>query len=143
MNKLPFKLITNDQDRPSTGRHVVEVHPAVALWRWCWKKRNGLWTYKKTNGKECRSELEGLMHECSGLDFKSADDDELDARMSWYLARCWLDKKGAMLLGNEQTGTFLLPVEPELKQAFEKFVLDRRTKKPSQALNRGSRSRRS
>ncbi len=28
---LPFNLLTTDVP-PSTGRHVVEVHPAVALW---------------------------------------------------------------------------------------------------------------
>jgi predicted RNase H-like nuclease len=118
--------VTNDLDRPSSqGRYVVEVHPAVALWRWCQKDYDGKWEYK-TN-KTCRGELSKLMSRRIGRNLTDAtddkfSDDELDAWTAWYLARCWLDRKGVTLLGSAGTGSFLLPEEPELQKAFEQFL---------------------
>jgi len=114
--KLPFRLITSDQDRPSTGRHVIEVHPAVALWRWCSANYAGTWQYKKD--KKCRAELSRLMARRIGRDLTNVNEDELDAWTAWYLARCWLDGRGVMLLENSTTGSFLLPEEPNLQTKF-------------------------
>lgn len=45
--ELPFRLVVDDRPRPARGRHVVEVHPGVALWRWCKSDGyGGLWSYK-------------------------------------------------------------------------------------------------
>jgi hypothetical protein len=56
---------------------------------------------------------------------KSLDDvshDELDACTAWWLARCWLDGDGVVLLGNAVTGSFLVPDRPDLQKSFEKFL---------------------
>ena len=123
--KLPFRLVTNDGDRPSAGRHVVEVHPAVAIWRWCRADYDGVWEYKKD--QECRRELCKLMSCRIGKSLAYASnhklsDDALDAWTAWYLADCWLSRNGVMLLGDAKTGSFLLPHDPDLQAAFEQFI---------------------
>jgi hypothetical protein len=102
------------------GRHVVEVHPAVALWRWCSADYGGPWEYKKDN--ESRSKLGRLMSCRIGKDLTNVSDDELDAWIAWYLARCWLDRNGVTLLGNATAGSFLMPDEPDLQERFEQFL---------------------
>ena len=52
----------------------------------------------------------------------TADDDELDAWIAWYLARCWFNNSGAMLVGNARHGSFLLPLDEVLRDEFEKFI---------------------
>jgi len=119
--KLPFALASDDRNRPSKGRYVVEVHPAVALWRWCSGDYPGPWKYKKD--KKCLKKLRELMSRRAGkLLSDICDDDELDAWTGWYLARCWLDRNGVMLLGNAKTGSFLLPDQSKLREKFEQFV---------------------
>jgi hypothetical protein len=118
--ELPFKLVTSDQDRPYTGRHVVEVHPAVALWRWSFADYNGPWEYKKD--KKYLGELGRLFSARIGKDLALRSDDELDAWTAWYLARCWLDARGVILLGNARAGSFLMPDELEVQECFEDFV---------------------
>lgn len=113
---LPFMLVTSNRDRPSQGRHVVEVHPAVALWRWCSASYDGTWQYK--TDKKCRAELVRLMSSRIGMELLNVSEDELDAWTAWYLARCWLDRRGVVLLGNARTGSFLLPDEPNLQKRF-------------------------
>ena len=119
--KLPFTLVTNDRDRPNAGRHVVEVHPAVALWRWCMTEDySGPWEYKKD--RQCKQSICKLMSQRLEKDHvATASDDELDAWIAWYLARCWLSNSNVALLGNAQTGSFLLPFDPALQEAFEQF----------------------
>jgi predicted RNase H-like nuclease len=56
------------------------------------------------------------------VDLANANDDELDAWTTWYLARCWLDRCGVILLGDARTGSFLLPDEPGLQKKFERFL---------------------
>jgi hypothetical protein len=121
---LPFKLVTDDQVRPTFGRHVVEVHPAVAIWRWCYGEYSGPWEYKGSGKSRInRVELCRLMSRRIGKRLiENASDDELDALTSWYLARCWLDRNGVMLLGNLRAGSFLLPEDVELRTAFENFL---------------------
>jgi hypothetical protein len=57
-----------------------------------------------------------------GKDLTKASNDEFDAWTAWYLARCWLDRNGVMLLGNARTGSFLLPDEPDLQKSLEQFL---------------------
>lgn len=114
---LPFTLVTDDRCRPKAGRHVVEVHPAMALWHWCSAANDaGGWKYKKD--KKCRAKLAAIMSSRMGKDFCNVTDDELDAWIAWHLARCWLDGDGVMLLGNARTGSFLLPNDPILRKKF-------------------------
>jgi hypothetical protein len=120
---LPFRLVTDDRARPSIGRNVAEVHPAVALWLWCrpdYDGEDGEWQYKKD--KKCRVEICRLMSCRIGKDLANASDDELDAWTAWWLARCWLDGDGVTLLGNARTGSFLLPNKPNLRKTFEQFL---------------------
>jgi hypothetical protein len=113
---LPFRLVTSDRERPRTGRHVVEVHPAMALWRWCCGSYGGPWEYKKDKG--CRVEVCRLMSSRIGTDLTTDTNDQLDAWTAWYLARCWLDGRGVMMLGNSSMGSFLMPDEPDLQKKF-------------------------
>jgi hypothetical protein len=88
----------------------------VAIWRWCSASYVGTWQYKKD--KKCRAELAKLMSRRTGKNLTDASEDEIDAWTAWYLARCWLDHRGVMLLGNARTGSFLLPDEPNLQKRF-------------------------
>lgn len=79
---LPFELVTNDQDRRRTGRRIVEVHPAVALWLWC--KADGYegpWRYKGPKKDEnCKQRLAKFMsRRLQNENVATACDDELDA----------------------------------------------------------------
>jgi hypothetical protein len=97
------------------------VHPAVALWRWNLAVGyDGPWEYKKDG--RCLRELGRLLSARIGKDLAPRSDDELDAWTAWYLARCWLDARGVILLGNARTGSFLLPEEPSSQKRFEDFV---------------------
>jgi hypothetical protein len=122
---LPFHLITNDEDRPSSGRHVVEVHPAIALWLWC--KADGYdgasWRYKGAKKDvDCAREVSRLISvRLQNEKVSSARDDELDAWIAWYLADRWLNDNGVMLLGNERDGCFLLPKDDALSCEFKKI----------------------
>jgi hypothetical protein len=62
--------------------------------------------------------LTRLMSLRVGKSMPNVTEDELDAWTAWYLARCWLDRRGVMLLGNSRTGSFLLPDEPNLRRKF-------------------------
>ncbi len=121
--ELPFRLVTDDLP-PRYGRHVVEVHPAVALWLWCKEDGyNGPWKYKgDAKAKVCRTALCVRMSMRMGKDLTGISDDELDSMVAWYLAHCWVNRQGVRLLGNERTGSFLLPDEPNLRTEFEQFA---------------------
>jgi hypothetical protein len=154
---LPFQLITeNLRPRPRIGRHVVEVHPALALWLWCREERKGKsWLYKsKTKeGEEIRNELWDLL----SSKFESIppgtfqfthglipSDDELDAIVAFVLARSWCSGgDSVMVLGNDKCGAMLLPNVPGLRDAFEAFEpkeLNRRAKETRARRPRASAS---
>ena len=125
---LPFELVTNDQDRRRTGRRIIEVHPAVALWLWC--KADGYegpWRYKGSKKDETAlAKLAKLMSlRLKNEKVVNADHDQLDAWTAWHLANCWLHNNGVMLLGSAQYGSFLLPHDPKLKDKFGDFVRSR------------------
>jgi hypothetical protein len=123
---LPFNLVTDDEDRPNEGRHVVEVHPAVALWLWC--KADGYdgdsWQYKGAKKDAiCRQELSRLMsRRIQRAEVLRANDDEFDAWVAWHLAHSWLSSGGVMLLGNAKHGSFLLPQDEMVRDKFAKFI---------------------
>jgi hypothetical protein len=131
VESLPFLPLTGDNQRPVCGRCVVEVHPALALWLWSRQRRDATasWLYKKDRSLLLELWLELLtvpgvanaLHGAQATVPKS--DDELDARLAYVLGRLWLDDPAAVvLLGDADTGTFLVPFVPGIEQAFRSFV---------------------
>ena len=132
-SSLPFLLASADQgQRPSSGCHVAEVHPAVALWLWCRGRRDDgelSWEYKRDDDvlhelwrvltkKTDAGRVLGLGDSCTDM-----NDDELDARVAYALGRLWLDDpESVVLLGDLDTGTFLVPRVDGIVEGFEKFV---------------------
>jgi hypothetical protein len=50
-SNVPYSLIEDEQDKPSMGHFLVEVHPAVAMYHWLKKKhskKKTCWAYKKS-----------------------------------------------------------------------------------------------
>jgi hypothetical protein len=130
-DSLPFLLLTREEQRPARGRCVVEVHPAVALWLWCREGRSAgaSWQYKKDEAVllELWEELlevpavAGVLSHVRAMMPKS--DDELDARVAYALGRLWLDAPDAvMLLGDADSGSFLVPRVKGLEMAFQAFI---------------------
>jgi hypothetical protein len=126
--ELPFQLVSDDQP-PRSGRHIVEVHPAVALWRWCRADgHNGPWEYKNKKYKNkkctgCMKDLCILMSARMGKDLTGLQtDDQLDATLAWHLAESWRGRRGVRLLGNARAGSFLLPDETALWEQFKEFT---------------------
>ena len=126
---LPFRLIVSNV-APETGRYVVEVHPALALWLWCRQVRpHGNWDYK--DDPRVLAELWDSLLRIRDVDIKGiigtgelpASDDALDARLAYALGRLWIEgRDAAILLGNLSQGTFLLPRVNGLETAFERFA---------------------
>lgn len=129
---LPFRLVSDDAQRPICGCHIVEVHPAVALWLWCDGKRAGdtaSWRYKTED--DVRRELWKILPEQTAagnvLGFCDPQalpsDDQLDARVAYALGRLWLDESDSVvLLGDLDSGTFLVPRVDGIVEAFDEFV---------------------
>lgn len=131
---LPFQLIAHDDPpRPTPGKKrkcVVEVHPAVAIWLWCVGEkeapgRKDSWKYKgmgkpqmRMRGRLWRTLKRRLKLK---TDFSPKDDDELDAFVAHLLGTMWLEGKGVVLLGDERTGSFLVPENVELLDGFKGF----------------------
>lgn len=135
LKSLPFSLIAEGGPPIERGAYVVEVHPAVAIWLWCkyfGKSSVKEWEYKKSNVVlsdiwECLNEVitaNGFLDKCEidTSDFNPKSDDEMDAFVSWLLGKLWVENSGkVILLGSVESGSFLLPNIPELKNAWERF----------------------
>jgi hypothetical protein len=128
---LPFRLISGDGERPSRGCHVVEVHPAVAIWLWCRESRgvDAVWLYKKEpdllrEAWDLLNGIEPVQRVLGGaLGRPPSSDDELDARVAYALGRLWLDDPDSVtLLGGVDCGAFLIPRVPGIVEAFRSFV---------------------
>ena len=128
---LPFRLLAEPSQRPAHGRRVVEVHPAVALWLWCRERRDPktCWRYKKDHAvlRELWQRLLKVPGVAGVLSKVQAatptSDDQLDARVAYALGRLWLDDPASVvLLGDADTGAFLIPVVPGIERAFQSFV---------------------
>lgn len=128
---LPFLPLMRDEQRPARGRCVVEVHPAVALWLWCRDARDetASWQYKKDRALLLRL-WELLLHLPAVAAVLStvratapSCDDQLDARVAYALGRLWLDNPASVvLLGDADSGTFLVPRVSGVEEAFRSFV---------------------
>lgn len=115
---LPFVLITNN-NLPTFGHHIVEVHPALALWTWLKNTQKTDWHYKKNKEafndikNNIRAKLSLLAQPISNLDdifTKIENDDHLDAFIAWALGTLWLQNTNEIVLtGNKESGALLLP----------------------------------
>ena len=135
-SNLPFELIVeedNNSGNTLNGHHIVEVHPAVAIWCYCQRySRRKKWNYKKDKRtlKEILDILkknevihEKIIHEIISED--KLQDDRLDAYIAWKLGEEWISNKNKVrILGNHKTGSFLLPYEKRLFDKFEKFEVN-------------------
>ena len=116
---LPFKLVF---DKTQISKSITEVHPAVAIWLWT----NDLndWEYKKN--KETFNNIVKILVNKKIIEdkLKINDDDHLDAYIAWKLGYDWVNNNNQVdVLGNEDTGSFLLPnvMLPENEDVFSKF----------------------
>ncbi len=121
-----FTLCSEGTAPEKAGNFVVEVHPAVAIWLWCRASHsNGPWEYKKD--LSVLTTLWSLVKAIAAADKPPRDpnnDDEFDAYVAYLLGKRWLEKSGVVLLGNADSGSFLLPYSDALKNAFDKFTAD-------------------
>lgn len=129
-SSLPLALIADDNP-PTKGQHVVEVHPAVALWLWTRDNRGGEsglnWKYKKSPAV-----MRDIWETFSGIPCVSKTlatstlpetDDELDSIAAYVLGRLWLEEPGSIiLLGDSSRGSFLLPRVDGLEDAWIDYV---------------------
>ncbi len=140
-NQLPFRPLFEQADLEHAvegcGPFVVEVHPAVALWLWCRETHTKGWIYK---GKQCLANVEALWNvvgqlvPCARGLPKPGNDDQLDALVAWLLADRWVARDGVVLLGNSKVGSFLLPKNPELEEAFSAFLSKKKRTKNGTGL---------
>lgn len=136
-DNLPFQLVTSQEAKPTSGRHVVEVHPALALWLWCRRAHKGPWEYKKNEEdrkklwqvllNQVLPALETLRLEAFKDIPEPSNDDQFDARISWLLGTLWLNDMGVILLGDADSGAMLVPDVPlsgkkTLHDEFRSFV---------------------
>jgi hypothetical protein len=125
-SNLPFKLLTDRTFAKSigSGPFVVEVHPAVAIWRWCIDSRakDADWAYKKS--KKIQEEIAALVLSRYALEVPyPSNDDELDALVAWLLGTRWVEGGGDVeLFGNRRSGSFLLPRSEALANAFVRYL---------------------
>lgn len=129
-SSLPLALVATDTP-PTQGRHVVEVHPAVALWLWTRNEREtgASWEYKKS--LDVMNDLWVILlgiprvPETLGgrLTTRPVSDDVLDAIVAYVLGRLWLrEPRSIVLLGDSNRGTFLLPKVEGLEDAWRRYV---------------------
>jgi hypothetical protein len=150
---LPLRPLLQEGDQQDVlpkYASVVEVHCAVAVWRWCLaagRRNKEEWRYKnkkKLNTKR-RQALVRLFWTVICRQVPRArdlprprTDDQLDAVVAWLLADRWVVGKGVVLLGNSDTGSFLVPEETKLLEGFEEFLRQRckQKKRPKKPANR-------
>jgi len=129
--QLPFRLESDDAKRPTSGRHIVEVHPAVAIWLWCrWRREANDSCFYKTDPHVRTDVWESLLRVRSVRSVLSrvravppTSDDELDARVAYALGRLWLDEpESVVLLGSADAGAFLVPRVAGIVEAFHAFI---------------------
>jgi hypothetical protein len=125
---LPYKplLETKFQGSVETGPFIAEVHPAVAIWRWCVDQRphDADWNYKKSKDTQ-EAIIDIVVSRCTGNVPRPTNDDELDALAAWMLGVSWVTgNNDVTLLGNANAGSFLLPHTDELAHAFEAFLAE-------------------
>jgi hypothetical protein len=124
--ELPFRLL-HSRPKSWSGHHVVEVHPAVAMWLWLKDAPIGDWRYKHRETAKSHAEIRrqifvglastweaakipiaGLTAEHESEIIQSAD--LLDAYVAAVLAALWvINAPNVEIVGDLQRGSFLLP----------------------------------
>ena len=137
--ELPFHLLPCTDEQEHQRPSVVEIHPAVAAWLWCrgkrgfpkgTKKRPDPWLYKK---KAClRKQMwDAIRDETRGVDCEEpkGDDDDFDAAVGYLLGMLYLrdrhqpkSDRTVVLLGDRETGSFLVPRVDGLLESWKAFV---------------------
>lgn len=131
-----YKLICKDSQEISkeseNGIYITEVHPALAIWFYLKDiikdSNNFNWKYK--NSSSSRIGIVKILKD--NVNFKDMpdikNDDELDAYIAWKLGNDWINDeqpvvKKVCILGNEETGSFLLPYDEPIFNNFKKNEL--------------------
>ncbi len=127
-DKLPFRLVfgKNERSKADVARaSIVEVHPAVAIWLWCCDAdiRPDSWKYKN-NPAKVRELWQLICGKVEGAQELPAptNDDQLDSVVAWLLAERWIKHSDVVLLGDQRTGSFLVPKSEALLGAFDRFL---------------------
>ncbi|HCX99500.1 MAG TPA: hypothetical protein DG754_05105 [Bacteroidales bacterium] len=125
-----YTLIADDSQKVTkkseNGIYITEVHPALAMWMIIKKSKPTEdiinWKYKKSASarKEIIKSLKAI--KCFEEMPSIKNDDELDAYIAWKLGSDWNENKGVSILGNNETGSFLLPYNDVIFKAFKDFV---------------------
>lgn len=123
--ELPFKLMHEVDELKTHNKLLVEVHPAVALWMWVGKTFK-IWNYKKDKARLqtfvnilLKDEKTRIINEFKIPEIES--DDHLDSLIAFLLAHFLVNnQEKVMLLGNQQTGSFLLPRDDKMLLEFTK-----------------------
>ena len=118
----PFNLVFNLND---INKSITEVHPAVAIWLWLREDDRSEvgWRYKRD--KSVFKEIVEKLKKKKIINFKIEikNDDELDAYISWKLGSEWCNESNQVdILGNNKTGSFLLPNQKEVFERFTRFM---------------------
>ena len=138
--QLPFRLLPAPDDEQNNRPSVVEVHPAVAAWLWCKDCRGNesIWRYKdnRYEGRDAvRNEMWQIILESipERMQCKLANrctptnGDEFDAAVGYILGALYVQgNAGVAILGDRHTGSFLLPVDSNLKKEWCEFLARKR-----------------
>ena len=134
--QLPFHLLPDPQSEQDDRASVVEIHPAVAAWLWCRdvRSKDAAWNYKDKKNKEkdkIWKELWCIVLRETGFRWvrrKPKNDDEFDAAVGYILGSMYVQQRRdrgeprrVVILGDRCTGSFLLPVVPELEKKWCEF----------------------
>ena len=69
-----------------------------------------------------RPTLLNLINDGNAPNRKPKNDDEFDAYVAYLLGAKWLSGDGVVLLGDDATGSFLVPAEDKLQNEFESLA---------------------
>jgi len=134
---LPFHhIVSNGTECRNDKPNIVEVHPALAIYIWI--KYSELfsqienWQYKKD--KLILKNLFDVLIEVAlkvlpvQIDFSQIEsDDHFDAFIAWALGYLYVaqdqNQPKVSIMGNEKTGSMLLPYEEELLKMFNNEFL--------------------
>ena len=135
-SRLPFGLMTEpgcwDQHRPC----VVEVHPALAAWLWCYGERQAgaSWVYKGSNypvheRRQVWLEMWDIILRRTEFaeDLPCPEtDDEFDAAVGYLLGTMISQdeadqRRRCTIVGNARDGAFLVPSTPGLVAAWNSW----------------------
>lgn len=123
----PYELVF---DNSKISKSVIEVHPALAMWIWAMPNVVEFSGYKD-GGEKTESVInelikKGVLNEDIKSkimkQYKKYQADSLDAYIAWKLGNEWANGNGDVsILGDEITGSFLLPYNKDIFEMFNNF----------------------